>query len=722
MEYRGRVLDPFQAEAIEFVAAGHSVLVSAPTGTGKTIIADFIVDQAIAEGRQVVYTAPIKALSNQKYRDYTRLHGRDNIGLVTGDLVINQDAPVRIMTTEILRNILLQGGRAESLSHVIIDEIHFLDDPERGTVWEELLIYLPRSVKILGLSATLPNIDEFAAWLTHVRGEDVKVVKEDRRAVPLKMLLANRASGLLPPRDFDASYKVYLQARQEQEGAAGGGRVGRDRAHRDERDHRRGRGPERGRRDRRDGSTQEQTHHADLILLLRRQYLPLLYFVFSRRQAEAFARDLSRKLRGPLASEHDIDAIDAHLRQFETEEPGVLTDEHKEMYQKGVAFHHAGLHVNLKALVEEMYEQKLIQVLYCTSTFALGINMPARTVVFDSIRKFNGQSVLPLTVRQFMQKAGRAGRRGMDTVGFVVVKEEYKDYDQDRPFLQRYHRGEHEHIESSFNLSFSSIVNLLSRYNEEEIRQILDKSFLNFRDRMAVERERERLIEQEREMEELARSAGNRMELKRLQKKMRRAERNLQDEGRLYRRYADKVDFLKRVGYIAEDNTFNAGARALLHIQIEEIYVTELVLSGLLEDTTEDELFGILTGLVQDLPRSVNIKEPMRGRWAQLRDKIKAVRDSEVVREAEELQGLAIQWAPELMPFGHMWAEGKSLATILLLIQSETDVSGDLVGAFRRAKDLASQLRKAFDGDEHMTQRLTKIMKKVSRDEVEVVD
>lgn len=721
MEYRGRVLDPFQAEAINFVATGHSVLVSAPTGTGKTIIADFIVDQAIAEGRQVVYTAPIKALSNQKYRDYTRLHGRDNIGLVTGDLVINQDAPVRIMTTEILRNILLQGGRAETLSHVIIDEIHFLDDPERGTVWEELLIYLPKTVKILGLSATLPNIDEFAAWLTHVRGEDVKVVKEDRRAVPLKMLLANRTSGLLPPRDFDAAFKAHLSLKEEKEGA-GGGRVGRDhRAHREERDPRRGRGPERGRRERRDSSPQEQTHHSDLILLLRRQYLPLLYFVFSRRQAEAFARDLSRRMRGPLGSDRDIEAIEAHLRQFETEEPGVLTDEHKEMYLKGVAFHHAGLHVNLKALVEEMYEQKLIQVLYCTSTFALGINMPARTVVFDSIRKFNGQSVLPLTVRQFMQKAGRAGRRGMDTVGFVVVKEEFRDYDQDRPYLQRYHRGEHEHIESSFNLSFSSIVNLLSRYNDDEIRQILDKSFLNFRDRMAIERERERLLEQEREMEELARTAS-RMELKRFQKKMRRAERSLQDEGRLYRRYADKVGFLKRVGYIADDNTFNAGARALLHIQIEEIFVTELVLSGLLEDTTEDELFGILTGLVQDLPRSVSIKEPMRGRWAHLRDRIKSVRDSDVVREAEELQGLAIQWAPELMTFGHMWAEGKSLATILLLIQSETDVSGDLVGAFRRAKDLASQLRKAFEGDDHMTQRLTHIMKKVSRDEVEVVD
>ena len=192
MQYRGFELDPFQVEAIEALAAGRSVLVSAPTGTGKTVVADWVVEDALRKGRQVVYTAPIKALSNQKFRDYCRLHGEENVGLVTGDLVIRREAPVRVMTTEILRNMLLTGEQLPDLAAVVVDEIHFLDDPERGTTWEEVLIYLDPSVQVVGLSATLSNLDSFAAWLSSVRGSEVAVVREDRRAVPLRFALACR--------------------------------------------------------------------------------------------------------------------------------------------------------------------------------------------------------------------------------------------------------------------------------------------------------------------------------------------------------------------------------------------------------------------------------------------------------------------------------------------------------------------------------------------------
>ena len=182
MELRGLTLDPFQEQAINLLRDGHSVLVSAPTGTGKTIIADSVVDQVLAEGRTVIYTAPVKALSNQKFRDYRRMHGEERVGLVTGDLVINREAPCLVMTTEILRNMLLdagqdgQTGAPPNLAAVILDEIHFLDDRERGTVWEEVLIYLPPEVKVLGLSATLSNLQEFADWLSEVRGRTVHVL------------------------------------------------------------------------------------------------------------------------------------------------------------------------------------------------------------------------------------------------------------------------------------------------------------------------------------------------------------------------------------------------------------------------------------------------------------------------------------------------------------------------------------------------------------------
>ncbi|MEQ1504798.1 MAG: DEAD/DEAH box helicase, partial [Myxococcota bacterium] len=207
MKYRGLDLDPFQDQAIRALAEGRSVLVCAPTGTGKTIIADWIVEEALATGQSVIYTAPVKALSNQKYRDYVRLHGESNVGLVTGDLVIRRDAPCLVMTTEILRNILLNGDSLPQLLAVVLDEIHFLDDRERGTVWEEVLIYLPPSVRIVGLSATLSNVREFAGWLEHVRDGQVEVVQEPRRAVPLEFDFFSVDTGIVDPSTYDRMFK-----------------------------------------------------------------------------------------------------------------------------------------------------------------------------------------------------------------------------------------------------------------------------------------------------------------------------------------------------------------------------------------------------------------------------------------------------------------------------------------------------------------------------------
>jgi superfamily II RNA helicase len=196
MQYSGFTLDPFQAEAITHLQAGKSVLVTAPTGTGKTIIADWLVENAIKAGKSVIFTAPVKALSNQKFRDYCRLYGEEKVGLLTGDLVIRREAPCLVMTTEILRNILLSGDSLGKLSAVILDEIHFLDDPERGTVWEEVLIYLPKEIQILGLSATLSNVQEFSRWLGEVRDQEVAVVIEEVRTVPLHLFVGDRTGGL----------------------------------------------------------------------------------------------------------------------------------------------------------------------------------------------------------------------------------------------------------------------------------------------------------------------------------------------------------------------------------------------------------------------------------------------------------------------------------------------------------------------------------------------
>lgn len=736
LRFRDLALDRFQAEAIAHITAGNSVLVSAPTGTGKTIIADYVVDQALKNGREVVYTAPIKALSNQKYRDYSRLYGKQNIGLVTGDLVINRDAPIRIMTTEIMRNILLQEECSEKLSHVIIDEVHFLEDEERGTVWEELLIYLPPRVKIVALSATLPNIDEFAQWLEHVRGDKVAVVKEHRRAVPLRLLVANKLTGVLDVRRFEAEFKRYVEggrrdprgdsrhdSRNDSRGDGRGDGRGESRGGRDRVEDRHSRHHGRG-QDRRPPPSQI-TRHLDMVNLATPEYLPLLYFVFSRRQTELFAKELSKRTRRSYLNRHEMEQVELALRDFDAQSPGVLTPEHEAMYVNGIAFHHAGLHVSLKALVEELYERKLIRVLYCTSTFALGINMPARSVIFDALRKFNGHTVAPLTVRQFLQKAGRAGRRGFDKVGYVLVRADFNDYPNDRLLFKSYQRGEHERIQSAFNLSFSSVVNLLHRHTQEEIRRILEKSFLNFTARKALEQQREQLASTGARIEAMRDSnpAESKELLRRWKKHASRVERQLdQQEGLIYTKFLDKVDYLKAAGYINDDLTFNSGARALMHIQINEIFVTELLLEGIFDEVDEDELFGVLCGLVQDLPRSVVVRDPTRGRWSRIRERIKRVRDSEAVVRASELLSAPLVYCPELMPYGHLWAQGRTLNELLLTLQSDVDISGDLVGAFRRAKDLAGQLRAACRENETLVEHLTHIISKVSRDEVEVLD
>lgn len=712
--FRGTLLDPFQSRAIRYLEQGFSVLVCAPTGTGKTLIADFLVDEILGSGGHVVYTAPIKALSNQKYREYTRAHEASAVGLITGDMVINREAPLRIMTTEILRNMLLEGEPLEELKGVIIDEIHFLDDEERGTVWEEVLIHLPRTVRILGLSATLANLDEFAAWLTFVRGSEVKVVRERKRAVPLTHWLANVQSGLVSASDYRENWLAWRKELSDQPQAPAGGRRGG------------------GRRRRRSGHAAPTTTPHDIVEQLRAGYLPALYFVFSRKQTEEFARQLAARVALPFVGPAESNRIQARLEQFEREYPLVLTDEHRAMYAKGIAFHHAGAHVAIKALVEELYERRLVYVLFCTSTFALGINMPARTVVFDSIMKYDGRSVVPLTVRQYMQKAGRAGRRGIDDHGHVVVRLDYADYDNLREDIARLHQGRYEPVSSSFNLSFNSVVSLIRQHSMPEVREIVERSFLSFH----LQREARLLAEQlprlaqrvekfRPETPEAFEAMGHKEKhrLAREEKKLRQMEKKQKaSESWTWEAFNQKIDFLQTTGYVAEDGTFLAGAEILQHVQIQEILVTELILNGVFEEVPMSVFFGILTGLVQELPRSAFVRKPRESWWYDLFRRVNRIRHSDVVRQADALSGTESVYAPYMMPLGYRWAEGDRLADILGDVESPTDVAGDLVSAFRRAKDLASQIREVYRADEDRFRAIGDLMRSVTRDEVEVLD
>lgn len=706
MQYRGFTLDRFQADAIGHLAEGRSVLVCAPTGTGKTIIADWVVEDALEQGRDVVYTAPIKALSNQKFRDYSRLHGDEKIGLVTGDLVIRRDAPCRVMTTEILRNMLLSDEDLSRLHAVVIDEIHFLDDRERGTVWEEVLIYLPKHVLIIGLSATLSNVHAFAAWLEEVRGAPIEVLIETERSVPLTFYLANTQTGIVSPEEY---HRRFLK---EQKSASVANDQDRSRRGR-------GRGRQRGRgNDRRRGA--RRTRHGDIIEeLVRADFLPCLYFAFSRRNIESNARWLLRELHHELLTDEEHRHIDRRLDEAHRELGDVLAPELRAMFSRGIAFHHAGLHVSLKALVESLYEERLIKVLYCTSTFALGINMPARSVAFDGLKKYDGRGVNPLSVRGFMQKAGRAGRRGLDKTGHVVIRADWNEYDELRPLLKNYFLGQPEPVHSSFSLSWNSVIRLLGNYERSRVREIVEQSFLNWHLESRAAEQIERADELEQQAEDSSgRSAGRRArkEAQRLRSRAARA------GGKCWNEFVRKEQFLKQAGYLAEDASFNAGARVLMNLQIAEVLVTELVLAGIFEELDDPTLFGVLCGLVSDFPRKATRRYGLSKELRALANKIERIRQSPIVCDAESITEQEVSWAPFWIPLGQAWVMGDSLADVLDRVETETDIAGDVVGTFRRAKDLCKQLADVHRELPDRADGLRQIARRVSRDEVEVVD
>jgi len=366
--------------------------------------------------------------------------------------------------------------------------------------------------------------------------------------------------------------------------------------------------------------------------------------------------------------------------------------------------------VQLKALVEELYEAKLVKVLYCTSTFALGINMPSRAVVFDGVKMYDGRTLAPLPTRSFMQMAGRAGRRGLDGHGHVIVRCDIEEYGEIRPHLLRYEEAAYEPVRSSFNLSWNSVVNLLHTHSMDQIREIVDKSFLSWH----MERTARRL-RKEAERQPSTRRGSGKSQVKKLHRRADRAESRCWDE------FTEKVEFLNAVGYLDDDLSFNAGARVLMHLQIAEMFVTELVLEGVFEPLDPEDIFAVCCSVTNQLGRHVRCHtRPSRGDKALAKD-IARIQSSEVVRQAAEIGDQEYEFDPDLLLLGRAWAKGDSLQDVLMMVHSDTDVSGDLISGFRRAKDLVSQLRAVYETDPERADTLKELQRRVSRDEVEVV-
>ncbi|MFD3516498.1 DEAD/DEAH box helicase [Streptomyces sp. NPDC058657] len=473
-------LDPFQIEACRALEAGKGVLVAAPTGSGKTIVGEFAVHLALTQGGKCFYTTPIKALSNQKYQDLARRYGADKVGLLTGDNSVNADAPVVVMTTEVLRNMLYAGSQSLlGLAYVVMDEVHYLSDRFRGAVWEEVIIHLPESVTLVSLSATVSNAEEFGDWLDTVRG-DTEVIVSEHRPVPLwQHVLAGR--------------KMYDLFEESDDGRGGRREVNPDllRMARMEnqktynpRERRRGKMVREADREReRRSRTRVWTpSRAEVIERLDSEgLLPAITFIFSRAGCEAAVQQClyaGLRLNDEDARQQVRELVEERTASIPGEDLHVLGYyEWLEGLERGIAAHHAGMLPTFKEVVEELFVRGLVKAVFATETLALGINMPARSVVLEKLVKWNGEQHADITPGEYTQLTGRAGRRGIDVEGHAAV---LWQRGMDPSALAGLAGTRTYPLRSSFKPSYNMAVNLVRQFGRHRSRELLETSFAQF--------------------------------------------------------------------------------------------------------------------------------------------------------------------------------------------------------------------------------------------------
>ena len=470
----GFPLDDFQLRAIDALDSGQSVLVAAPTGSGKTVVAEYAVARAMAAGRRAFYTAPIKALSNQKFRDLAAVHGAEQVGLLTGDNAINGDAPIVVMTTEVLRNMIYGRSAAlDRLGVVVLDEVHYLQDTYRGPVWEEVIIHLPAEVRLVCLSATVSNAEELVDWISTVRGPTAAVI-EERRPVTLQnlYLIGDKTSERLHLLPTLVDLRPNPEASRLDEEAVRGWRGGGGRY-----------------RARRKLYTPRRVESVER--LEQEGMLPAIYFIFSRNACDDAAQTcLDAGLRLTTGPERDRirEIVDEHLGGMDDRDLAVLGyGKFLAGLEYGIAAHHAGMVPPFKEAVEHCFIEGLVKVVFATETLAVGINMPARSVVIEKLTKFTGEHHTFLTPGDYTQLTGRAGRRGIDNVGYAVVLwSPFVPFDQVAALAS----SRSFHLRSAFRPTYNMAANLVRSYAADRAHHLLNLSFAQYQaDREVVKLE-----------------------------------------------------------------------------------------------------------------------------------------------------------------------------------------------------------------------------------------
>lgn len=615
MNFKTFTLDPFQEEAIQAIENNQSVVVSAPTGSGKTLIADYIIEKHRNDPKRVIYTAPIKALSNQKYRDFCTEYGEPAVGLMTGDIVINPSAKILIMTTEIYRNMAVsQDTDLVDVAYVIFDEIHYINDPERGYVWEESVIYSSESVRFLCLSATIPNAQEFSSWIQSIKHHPVKTVVATKRNVPLEHLFFDYDLGITTLEEIKKSFDSPEYRQQFKRGKKGG----------------RERVPE--------------PNHIDLIRELGPDKLPCFFFSFSRRDCQQKAWELAKAnvfKREPKI----LEALQQKLRDAPPDIHKLnSTRSLKETISQGIAFHHAGLLPAIKQAVEELFGAGMIKVLYTTETFAVGINMPAKTVCFTSLRKYDGRNFRNLNTKEYFQIAGRAGRRGIDPIGYVVSMIYRPTFRYEE--VQRITSKDIEPIQSQFKLSINTTLNLINLHTPIEIERILRLSFYSYQ-----------------KFGERYKDIPTRL---------------------LLARYYNIVRKLKQLGYIQEGKLTEKGVFAS-KVYADEISLGEIFATELVSQLDEYQILLVLAALVYEPGRSDEFKQEYREEQLQ---KLKNVlhKNEYLAHEEKFLQLNTLTALINPMYNGKTFFDLLGLTNLL---------EGDLIRLFAQILDRVGQIKKA---------------------------
>lgn len=754
-------LDDFQKDACETIDNGESVVVCAPTGAGKTVIAQHAIHRALEQGCRIFYTTPLKALSNQKFYDFGEKYGRDKVGLLTGDTSINRNAQIVIMTTEVFRNMLYGtnfGAVADNLKdvkYVVLDEVHYMNDEQRGTVWEESIIYCPTNIQIIALSATVANCDELTNWINTVHSK-TRLVNTDFRPVPLKFYYfdSSQPYNLLPL--LTPNGKLNNKIRPEKPQWAKG-------------------------RDKRKKSYVKQI----ISNLSEKDMLPAIYFTFSRKKCD----EQMEKCSGlGLNTRAEQEKIKAFIDEFISENPHLYGNKHIEYLIQGVASHHAGLLPAWKNLVEKLFQQGLIKVVFATETLAAGINMPARSTVISSISKRTDTGHRMLTANEFLQMSGRAGRRGMDDVGYVtIVGTPFQSPEEVAELVL----SDSNPLESRFSPSYSMVLNLLQRFNLEEAKELILKSFGYYSSDFRLKPILLLLEQYENEIQERSficpfklsdqtlleydklrfLYVQNRQTYKKIlkqEKSKHRAlsaevkefgERNKADLHKLqkfacdnckhYKKHAKNLEVIKRLltkkhklekeiekqkdiywnkflahraalqdyGYLDNDYPTPKGKTTSQIRSENELFLAEIVFSGVLEPLTPAQLAGVICAITTEELRMeipyIPFSEPVRKTLNHIRN-IK--RKLEKVQIRYDIEA-PLNINPYFSSLIELWVEGAEWETV----SEQIDIGeGDIVRAFKRVVDVLRQLTTIDNIPEALVFTAREAIEKILRAPVDV--